>query len=474
MPVKKVKQRANYIPYLTTLSPYSVQGLRTKLSTITDTITAPDAQWKAFSRTADIPDKDKHEFYEYRDEFGRELSRLKITNAKDSRAMIEINILEEAGDKELAHLVENSLPDGGHAKLGGKNTPSDFIVRVYLEQGNLDLMRKAIHRHGTTKPKGYVFYRPAYRPSIHAALRQPTDSSLNWAEGILEKDFEHYLHEKLCDIAYIELDGYWYFDVVHGGAGEQGEMINDKSEREDYAMQRPEYDTLVFNPKTGEMMTHLQYKRQNITSCYLHVFSQVLFGVEDYWTKSEQFNIHNFSQPVETIKEKLLARGSLEDKNPRLLRIGLQSLTLKQCFGPTAEYGHGRTATRKISDTYCLTSWKKPEETLVEPGETIESITLVFEFSDTKGGTTRSSVTLRRNQSTPKGKMQVVGLNEWMRENGLALLGFTLEERRKRFEENPKLQESVPSKKGREKNRPTLLERAMTSNKRILADADDK
>lgn len=442
---------------------------------MSDTITDdPNAPWESFSKFKELPDKIAGDFRDYREDFSKELSLLKITRPHDACVLIEMNILDDArSNTDIAGIVSNSLPENAKAKYTGSNSATDFIVRVYLELGNLDLIRKALHRYGTIKPKGYIFYTPAYRKSIEASPVYPDNAKLNWAEGVLEKDFEHFLDEKLCDISVIELEGNWYFDIVHGGAGEQGERINDKSEREDYAMQRPEYDTLVFNPRTGDLMTHLQTNRRHISACYLHVLSQIIFNEEDYWTKSDRFILGHFAKPIEKLKSDVLNLGILRDKNPRLQRISLLSLTMKAEYAPTAEIGHSRTATRKLSDSYCLTAGRQPEDVLPEKNEKIDSATLGFEFADYKGKTCRNTLTLRSDQRTPKGKIKIEGLDEWLRENGLSLIGLTLEERRERFKKEPKLEQRRPAKRGWHKNRPILFERKMSSHKRKTPNEDD-
>lgn len=464
---KKVKTRAAYTSFLASLKPRSLVLLRQHFASMTSNVKAEPNE--VLESLTTLPKTSDHIslFHDYRNAFGKELALLKITKEEDASVIIAMNILEEAQDSQITTIIENSLPEDTSAKLTGKKTGADFVVQVYLEYKKLDLIRKAIHQHGTVKQKGYVYYTPAFRKTLNVNPLFPDDAKLDWAEGVLSHDFVQHLDEKLCDIALIELDGLWYFDIVHGGAGEQGELINDKSEREDYALQRPEYDTLVFNPKTGDLMMHLQNRRSKIAACYLHVLAQVIFGVEDYWTKSQRFTTAPFAQPIEYIRNKVLQLGSLRDKNRRLLRVGLYALNLSKTYAPTAEVGRERISRRKLSDTYCLTTGKAPDDTLVNEDETIESADLLFEFTDTNNGIIKYHITIKPDQIIPKGNETLLGQQEWLLEIGVSLLGETLEQRRARFAKNPKLEESVPQKRGWERNRPLLFEQAMSSYKRI-------
>lgn len=464
---KRVKTRTAYTTFLTSLKPRSLVLLRQHFATMTNTITGESNEVLESLTTLPKTVEDIREFHDYRDAFGKELALLKITKEDDAAVVIAMNILEEALEPKITTIIENSLPAETSAKLTGRKSGADFVVQVYLEFKKLDLIRKAIHQHGTVKQKGYVYYTPAFRESLKAIPVYPDDAKLDWAEGILSNDFVYYLDEKLCDISVIELDGLWYFDIVHGGAGEQGELINEKSEREDYALQRPEYDTMVFNPRTGDLMMHLQNKRNRIASCYLHVLGQVIFGVEDYWSKSERFTTSPFTKPVEYIRNKVLQLGSLRDKNPKLLRVGLYGINLVRTYAPTAEVGRVRKSTKKFRDSYCLTTGRAPEEKLVEEGDVLDSVDLLFEFASPENDVTPYHLTIKADQITPKGNSVLVGQQEWLLEVGISLLGETLEERRERYAKNPKLKEAVPKKIGREKNRPLLLERAMSSHKRI-------
>lgn len=464
---KRVKTRAAYTTFLTSLKPRSLVLLRQHFASMTSTIKAEPNEVLESLTTLPKTADDSRTFHDYRDAFGKELALLKITKEDDASVIIAMNILEEALEPKITTIIENSLPEDTSAKLTGKKSGADFVVQVYLEYKQLDLIRKAIHQHGTVKQKGYVYYTPAFRKTLNVDPVYPDDSKLDWAEGVLSHDFVQHLDEKLCDIALIELDGLWYFDVVHGGAGEQGELINDKSEREDYALQRPEYDTLVFNPKTGDLMMHLQNKRSKIAACYLHVLGQIIFGVENYWTKSQRFTTSPFTYPIEHIRNKVLQLGSLRDKNRRLLRVGLYALNLSKTYAPTAEVGRQRTSRRRLSDTYCLTTDRAPDDKLVDDDETIESADLLFEFADTDNGLIKYHITIKPDQIIPKGNETLIGQQEWLLEIGVSLLGETLAQRRERFAKNPKLEEAVPRKQGWEKNRPLLFERAMSSHKRI-------
>lgn len=455
------------------LKPNTLVALRNKLSHVTPNLTA-DYNARLASLTS-LPNnvEDIASFHDYRRNLSIDLAKLKITDNQDSRAIIAMNLLEEASDEKISQLIGNSLPEDVSAKWTSKKSGADFVVQVYLEMNSMDLIRRAIHQHGTIKPKGYTYYTAAFRPTIEKEPIMPDDEKLDWAEGVLSHDFDDILEERLCDISITELDGEWYFDVVHGGSGEQGELINAKSEREDYVMQRPEYDTIVFNPTTGDLMMHLQAERKSVISCYLYVLSLIIFGVEDYWSKTKKFDLALFAQPVEVIKNKILQLGSLKDKNRNLLRVGLVEVSMSCNFSPTAEVGRTSTNRIKLSDTYCLTTKLQADKSFIPPDYSVDSVTLLFEYSKTTPGKAANKrITLRDMHQTPRGDMPLIGFKEWLIENKISLTGETLVERRKRFRDNPKLLEAKPKKSAREKQRPKLFEHYMSSNKRIPESRD--
>lgn len=463
---KKVKARVTYISFLSELKPCNLVRLRQKFAGMTGTVSGIGNG--ALESLTKIPETGEllSEFHEYRNGFAKELSLLRITKKEDAEVIIAMNLLDDAREPQVASIVSNNLPDGSNAKLSGKVTRADFVVQVYLEHSGAEMLRKALHQHGTVKQKGYVYYTPAFRETLNIPPVFPDDAKLDSAEGILSHDFEEYLDEKLCDISPINVDGKWYFDIVHGGYGEQGERINETSEREDYALQRPEYDTLIFDPLTGDLMIHMQSKRNKIAACYLHVLSMIIFGVEDYWIKKARFSTLPLCQPVEKIRRGVLRLGSLRDRNPGLLRVGLYALNLSETIAPIDVSGKPRIRRRKISDTYCLTEGMEPEEMLVRENEVIDSFDILFELKGDGDSTVNHHILIKPVQLTPKGNEVIVGLQEWLAEVGLSLVGETLEQRRKRFAENPGSAERLPKKRGREKNRSVLLERAMSSNKR--------
>ena len=462
---RKVKVRASFSSFLTELKPRNLVLLRRHFAMMTSSVAGVENEMLELMSTLPLSAADRREFHSYREAFSEELSLLRLNRSEDAAVLIAMSLLEDAQAPHIATIIENCLPEGCSARLTSKKSGADFVVEVYLACGNLNLIRRAVHQYDTLKPKGYVYYTPAFRESLLARPVFPDDARLDWAEGVLSHDFVHYLDEKLCDIEVVELNGLWYFDVVHGGSGEQGELINERSEREDYALQRPEYDTLVFDPRTGDLMMHLQNRRSMIAACYLHVLGQIIFGVENYWAKCPKFTTSPFSQPVEYIRDKVLQLGSLRDKNPLLLRVGLYALNLSKTFAPTVAVGRQRTSRRKLSDTCCLTTDRAPEERLVEEDEVIESADLLFELGSPDHSIVRYHLTIKSDQIIPGGNAVIEGLQDWLREVGLSLLGETLEQRRARLAKNP--QEPLPKKRGWERSRPLLFERVMSSHKRL-------
>ena len=153
---KRVKTRTAYTTFLTSLKPRSLVLLRQHFATMTNTITGESNEVLESLTTLPKTVEDIREFHDYRDAFGKELALLKITKEDDAAVVIAMNILEEALEPKITTIIENSLPAETSAKLTGRKSGADFVVQVYLEFKKLDLIRKAIHQHGTVKQKGLL------------------------------------------------------------------------------------------------------------------------------------------------------------------------------------------------------------------------------------------------------------------------------------------------------------------------------
>ncbi len=476
---KKVKRPGDYHSFIKALAPRTLVLLRSWIAKRAKDVHAEANESLAKMYALPGTKEWSKELNEYRNRFLSELGSLNINAPQEGHVIICLARLEEASEAEAIIVTIEEILGQDVSVKKGKSSRQDYVTRVFLElnpndeRAALEIIRLAIHKYGTTKQKAYTYYVPAMRDSILLPPQKPDQFALDRAVAVLAEDFKEIYASAFCDIAFTEdEDGKkWYFDVAHGGSSEQGEKLDEKDSRVDYLMQVIEYDTLVFNLITGDLSIHMSEKRSLVLDSYRYTLSSILFGVETYWSSAGKFTLASFYAPKDVLKKTVLHLGSLADKNPRLLRIGLSSIRAVKELPPSAE---SRTSKGSITltNSECLTLQMEDGKSIVEDGYSIESVGLRFVFAGTKNGETNSvPFTLKADSNSVRGKIRINGLDEWIEENHLCIMSATLEERRESFKKRQESPEPIPKKSKRDKARAILLDRIPSPQERAAPPA---
>lgn len=468
---KRPNQRNSFVAYLAGLHPATLVDLWAEIAEKSKSMDKADAGESAIVHKLIWGKWTAQELYlfrDYRDKLGKEIAKLSLNEDDDISVLVTLYKLEEAAsDEKTVNILEQSLPEDFKASRT-ESGPFDFVTRVFLEAGNTDLIKKAIHVRGVVKPKSYKYFVPAYRASLACPLIKPDDAGLDRAEGILQGDFAELLKSKLCELSFTEgEDDKWYFDVIHSGNVQQGEKDGGHEQRLEYMFKGVEYDTIVFDKKTGDLMIHLQQERTTIRDSYLHTLSYLLFNCEDYWSKTKKYDLTPLSAPRATLKKTVLQLGTLEDKNPKLLSVGLTKVSLSKTIQPNAELGKPANSSMIRSNSACLTHELAEGESLEANDYKIQSAILTFFFSHKGKEPLRLNITLSADGRNIRGGAEIAGLDDWLREVNLTRLGESLEERRAAFLAHPDREEAKPKKTKHSKRRMLLFEQCASSYRRI-------
>ncbi len=474
---KKVKRPGDYHSFIKALAPRTLVLLRSWIAKRAKDVDEEPNAYLAEMRSIPIMKEAIAEFHDYRNRFLSDLTKLNLNAPQEGHVIICLTHLEEASSAEAIIVnIEELLGEDATVKKAG--TPcADYVTRVLLELNPndeseaLEIIRLAIHKYGTTKQKAYTFYVPAMRESILLAPQKPDQFALDRAVAVLAEDFKEIYASPFCDISFTEdEDGMkWYFDVAHAGSSEQGEKLDEKDSRVDYLMQVIEYDTLMFNLTTGDLSIHMNEKRPKVLNSYRYTLSSILFGVETYWSDAGKFTLNPFYAPKDMLKKTVLHLGSLADKNPRLLRIGLSSIrAVKEV--PTSAEAKASKGCMTLTNSECLTLQMEDGKSIVEDGYSIESVGLRFVFAGTKNGETNSvPFSLKANSRSVRNNIRINGLDEWIDEKHLCAVGASLEERRELFKKRRNNPEPMPRKSKRDKARTILLDRIPSPQERATA-----